>query len=135
MKSLIKMEYDGGLTYSIITSITTIIGPIITWLLARKKNAAEVDGNVIANMKESLDFYKQLSDDTRERLDDALSRLNNALKRNDELEHKVNDLQKQIMTLSMMVAGYGLQEKLNIINGNEADANKHVEGTPDTNSK
>lgn len=118
------MEYDGGLTYSIITSITTIIGPIITWLLARKKNAAEVDGNVIANMKESLDFYKQLSDDTRQRLDDALTRLNSALKRNDELEQKINDLQKQIMTLSMMVAGYGLQDKLNSINGDVTIVNK-----------
>ena len=119
--------------------ITNILAPIITgfasWLMAKKKYYSEVDSTVIANMKESLEFYKQLSDDTMERLDDALSRLNNALKRNDELEHKVNDLQKQIMTLSMMVAGYGLQEKLNIINENEENANKHVEGAPDTNSK
>ena len=114
---------DGPLTYSIITSITTIIGPIITWFLARKKNAAEVDSNIIENMKESLDFYKQLSDDTRRRLDDAL-------KRNDELEQKVNDLQKQVMTLSMMVAGYGLQEKLNIINENDAIANEDTGESP-----
>lgn len=113
------MEYDGSLTYAVITSITTIVGPIIAWFLARKKNAAEVDSNVIANMKESLDFYKQLSDDTRRRLDDAL-------KRNDELEQKINDLQKQVMTLSMMVAGYGLQEKLNIINENETNANEYT---------
>lgn len=117
------MEYDGSLTYAVITSITTIIGPIIAWFLARKKNAAEVDSNVISNMKESLDFYKQLSDDTRRRLDDAL-------KRNDELEQKVNDLQKQVMTLSMMVAGYGLQEKLNIINENEANSNEDTGESP-----
>jgi len=114
---------DGPLTYSIITSITTIIGPIIAWFLARKKNAAEVDSNVIANMKESLDFYKQLSDDTRRRLDDAL-------KRNDELEQKINDLQKQVMTLSMMVAGYGLQEKLNIINEDDTTANEDTGESP-----
>lgn len=113
------MEYDGSLIYAVITSITTIVGPVIAWFLARKKNAAEVDSNVIANMKESLDFYKQLSDDTRRRLDDAL-------KRNDELEQKINDLQKQVMTLSMMVAGYGLQEKLNIINENETNANEYT---------
>lgn len=119
---------DGPLTYSIITSITTIIGPIITWFLARKKNAAEVDSNIIENMKESLDFYKQLSDDTRRRLDDAL-------KRNDELEQKINDLQKQVMTLSMMVAGYGLQEKLNIITGSETDVNDDTRESPSRRGK
>lgn len=122
------MEYDGSLTYAVITSITTIIGPIIAWFLARKKNAAEVDSNVIANMKESLDFYKQLSDDTRRRLDDAL-------KRNDELEQKVNDLQKQVMTLSMMVAGYGLQEKLNIISENETNSNEDTGKSPGRHDK
>jgi peptidoglycan hydrolase CwlO-like protein len=95
---------DSTLTYSIITSITTIVGPIITWLLARKKYASEVDNNVIANMKESLEFYKQLSDDNKARLDDAL-------KRSAKLEQEVNDLRKQVATLSMILAGYGLQEK------------------------
>lgn len=122
------MEYDGSLIYAVITSITTIIGPIIAWFLARKKNAAEVDSNVIANMKESLDFYKQLSDDTRRRLDDTL-------KRNDELEQKVNDLQKQVMTLSMMVAGYGLQEKLNIISENETNSNEDTGESPGRHGK
>lgn len=112
------MEYDGGVIYSIVALIiTTIIGPIITWFLARKKNAAEVDSNIIENMKESLDFYRQLSDDTRKRLDDAL-------KRNDELEQKVNDLQKQVMTLSMMVAGYGLQEKINLTNTTDGNVDE-----------
>lgn len=129
------MEYDASLTYSIITSITTIIGPIITWFLARKKNEAEVDGNIITNMKESLDFYKQLSDDTRDRLDDTLSRLDAALRRNDQLEKKINDLEKQVMTLSMIIAGYGLQDKLNSITNDDEKTDESTVCPTEENSK
>lgn len=42
--------------------ITNILAPIITgfasWLMAKKKYYSEVDSTVIANMKESLEFYK-----------------------------------------------------------------------------
>lgn len=114
------MEYSGDLTYSIITSITTIVGPIITWLLARKKYASEVDNNVIANMRESLEFYKQLSDDNKARLDDAL-------KRSAKLEQEVNDLRKQVATLSMILAGYGLQEK----HHNESSDEQRVDDSPE----
>lgn len=116
------MEYSGDLTYSIITSITTIVGPIITWLLARKKYASEVDNNVIANMRESLEFYKQLSDDNKARLDDAL-------KRSAKLEQEVNDLRKQVATLSMILAGYGLQEKHYNENTNGQSVNDSVENS------
>ena len=40
-------------------------------------------------MKESLDFYKQLSDDNRSRLEEVL-------KRNDELENDVKNLRNQM---------------------------------------
>lgn len=116
------MEYSGDLTYSIITSITTIVGPIITWLLARKKYASEVDNNVIANMRESLEFYKQLSDDNKARLDDAL-------KRSAKLEQEVNDLRKQVATLSMILAGYGLQEKHYNENTNGQSVNDSAENS------
>jgi len=60
----------------IILIITNILAPIITgfatWLMAKKKYYSEVDSTVIANMKESLDFYKQLSDDNKERLAEVL---------------------------------------------------------------
>ena len=62
----------------IILIITNILAPVITgfatWLMAKKKYYSEVDSTVIANMKESLDFYKQLSDDNRERLKEVLDK-------------------------------------------------------------
>ena len=57
------------LTTGIIGLFTTIVSGWTSWIFARKKYNSEVDSQVITNMKESLDFYKQLSDDNKERLD------------------------------------------------------------------
>lgn len=72
--------------------LTTIISGWTSWFFARKKYNSEVDGNLIANMKESLEFYKQLSDDNKKRLDEAL-------KRSDYLEEEVKELRKHVLNL------------------------------------
>lgn len=77
--------------------ITNILAPIITgfasWLMAKKKYYSEVDSTVIANMKESLDFYKQLSDDNRARLAEVLEK-------NDRLETEISELKTQMIKLA-----------------------------------
>lgn len=84
----------------IILIITNILAPIITgfatWLMAKKKYYSEVDSTVIANMKESLDFYKQLSDDNKERL----SRI---LEKNEQLEKELSDLRTQVLNLTLNI--------------------------------
>ena len=72
--------------------LTTLISGWTSWFFARKKYNSEVDSNLIANMKESLEFYKQLSDDNKKRLDEAL-------KRSDYLEEEVEELRKQVLNL------------------------------------
>lgn len=72
--------------------LTTIISGWTSWFFARKKYNSEVDGNLISNMKESLEFYKQLSDDNKKRLDEAL-------RRSDYLEEEVKELRKQVLNL------------------------------------
>ena len=72
--------------------LTTLISGWTSWFFARKKYNSEVDGNLIANMKESLEFYKQLSDDNKKRLDETL-------KRSDYLEEEVKELRKQVLNL------------------------------------
>lgn len=72
--------------------ITTIVSSWASWFFARKKYNSEVDSNLINNMKESLDFYKRLSADNRERLEEVL-------KRNTELEQEVGELRKQLFNL------------------------------------
>lgn len=72
--------------------ITTIISGWTSWFFARRKYNSEVDNNLIENMQQSLEFYKKLSDDNKNRLDEVL-------KRNAELEQEIKDLRKQIFSL------------------------------------
>lgn len=76
--------------------ITNILAPIITgvvtWLLAKRKYNSEVDNNLINNMKESLEFYKNLSDDNKDRLEEVL-------KRNEQMEKEIMQLRGQVFAL------------------------------------
>ena len=81
---------------ALIGLFTTVSSSVITWFLTRKKYNSEVDQNLIQNMKESLDFYRQLSDDNRSRLEEVL-------KRNDELEEEVKKLRDQMFTLMSQI--------------------------------
>ena len=81
---------------ALIGIFSTIFSSWTTWFLTRKKYNSEVDQNLIQNMKESLDFYKQLSDDNRSRLEEVL-------KRNDELENDVKNLRNQMFNLMSQI--------------------------------
>ena len=72
--------------------ITTVISGWTSWFFARRKYNSEVDNNLIENMQQSLEFYRKLSDDNKNRLDEVL-------KRNAELEQEIRDLRKQIFSL------------------------------------
>lgn len=76
----------------VIGIITTIAGSWTSYIFTKRKYNAEVDNNVIDNMKQSLDFYIKLSDDNKNRLDEAL-------KRNDALEDEIRQLRKQMFEL------------------------------------
>lgn len=72
--------------------ITTVISGWASWFFTRRKYNSEVDNNLIENMQQSLEFYKKLSDDNKNRLDEVL-------KRNAELEQEIKDLRKQMFSL------------------------------------
>lgn len=72
--------------------ITTVVSGWASWFFARRKYNSEVDNNLIENMQQSLEFYKKLSDDNKNRLDEVL-------KRNAELEQEIKDLRKQMFSL------------------------------------
>ena len=76
--------------------ISTIISGWVTWFFTRKKYNAEVDQTLVQNMKESLDFYKKLSDDNRDRLQEVL-------KRNDELEEEIKKLRDQMFSIMSQI--------------------------------
>lgn len=105
----------------IIGLFTTIVSGWTSWIFARKKYNSEVDSQVIANMKESLDFYKQLSDDNKERLDQVLQQNKEILAQNAELieqnkrlQEEVEELKKQIKILTDRANKNGTTGKKNV---------------------
>ena len=54
-------------------------------------------------MKESLDFYRQLSDDNKSRLEEVLRRNDELEQRNDRLEEEVKKLRDQMFTLMSQI--------------------------------
>lgn len=85
----------GVIITGVIGLVTSITSGWLSYLFTRKKYNSEVDQTVIHNMKESLEFYKQLSDDNKERLDEML-------KRNDELKDAIKELRKQVSELMLL---------------------------------
>lgn len=81
---------------SIIGFVTTISSSTLSWTLAKRKYHAEVDNSLIANMKESLDFYKAITTDNKERLDNMLERTDRLERENAELKGKILDLMGSI---------------------------------------
>lgn len=81
---------------ALIGTVSSAISAWLSWFFTRRKYGAEVDQNIIQNMKESLEFYKQLSDDNKQRLDEMR-------KENAELKADLKDLQKSVNILMAQV--------------------------------
>lgn len=79
--------------------ITTITSGWFSWFLAKKKYDTEVDGALIANMQESLEFYTKLSDDNKARLDEAIRKNDQLEEANERLKEEVHQLREQVFTL------------------------------------
>lgn len=86
---------ENEIIIAVIGIISTVVSGWVSWFFTRKKYNVEIDNNVISNMRESLEFYKQLSDDNKQRLDEVL-------KRNDALEVEIKELRKQVSELMLM---------------------------------
>lgn len=107
--------------------ITTVISGWTSWFFARRKYNSEVDNNLIENMQQSLEFYKKLSDDNKDRLDEVL-------KRNAELEQEIKDLRKQMFSLMNSICTdltcQLRKRNLNLFNEqNETDSRQEMEET------
>lgn len=77
---------------ALIGILSTTISSVVTYMLTKRKYNAEVDSNVIQNLKDSLDFYKKICDDNSQRIDEYQ-------KENQELRKRVNDLEQQVTYL------------------------------------
>lgn len=86
-------------TETLIVVFTSFTSAWISWFFARRKYNSEVDNNLIHNMNESLEFYKKLSDDMKDRLDVVLKDNEKKDKQIERLENELVELRKQMFTM------------------------------------
>lgn len=83
--------------------LTTITSGWVSWFFARKKYNSEVDHNLIENMKESLEFYKQLSDDNKARIEESINKCNMLETELATANNELLSLRKQMLDLTMNI--------------------------------
>lgn len=83
--------------------VSSIVSAWTSWFFTRKKYNTDIDSQLIQNMKESLEFYKKLSDDNKLRLDDVLKRNEELERRDEKLEDEVRQLKNQMLNLMSQI--------------------------------
>ena len=83
--------------------ITTIASSFATWLFSRKKYNAEVSHDEIINMKEPLEFYKDLSESNQRTLTEILNKSEELANANIKLLIEVQNLKMQVSTLLQVI--------------------------------
>lgn len=91
--------------------MTTVASSFVSWFFAKRKYNAEVDNHLIANMQDSLEFYKSLADDNKVRLESVLQE-------NAELRKEIHELRTEQQMLMSVLAKYGLQK---LVESNEPE--------------
>ena len=128
-------EHFSVLLTGAIGLVTTIVSGWTSWFFARKKYNSEVDSQVIANMKESLSFYKDLSNDTQERLNlvleqnkEILAQNAQLIEQNIRLEAEVKILKAEVKDLTEKLGELD-PTKLKKVKKNGADSKKNIQGS------
>ncbi len=107
------------------TIVTALIGILVTfasslttYFFTRRKYNAEVEGNSIDNMDNSLDFYIKLANDNKEKLDSLSSenenlrnKMEEVLQENVKLMEQMIELRAQINKLTSIVKKNGITIK------------------------
>lgn len=93
------MIESGTLIMGLIGILATFISGFTAWFFTRRKYNSEVDNNLIENMQDSLEFYKKLSDDNKDRLTEVLQK-------NRTLEAEIVELRKEVAELKALVGKY-----------------------------
>lgn len=91
------------LDVALMPALAALLSGLATWVFARKKNAAEVDGTNISNMHNALGFYTAIINDSKEQTD-KLSELNKSLfLENLELKQRLSALQVEVNDLRLEI--------------------------------
>lgn len=79
------------------------ISSCVTWLLSRKKQNADIDNAVIEGMQKSLEFYENLSDDTKKRLEEAVKERNILSDKIEQQGKEIAELKSEMLRLTVSI--------------------------------
>lgn len=95
----------------ILPLISSVVTSIVTWLLTRRKYIAEVNTVDIESMKQSLEFYKAMSDDNKKRLEEYQDEIrtlkNESAERDKKYQAEINELRRQLTELTLKLIKQG----------------------------
>lgn len=83
--------------------VSTIVSSWASWVFARRKYNSEVDSNLIHNMQEGLEYYKQLSDDNKTRIKEVLDENKQLFDENKQLRKDLEELKSQMNKLATSI--------------------------------
>lgn len=83
--------------------VSTIVSSWASWVFARRKYNSEVDSNLIHNMQEGLEYYKQLSDDNKARIKAVLDENKQLFDDNKQLRKDLEELKSQMNKLATSI--------------------------------
>lgn len=90
--------------------VSTIVSGWTSWILARRKYNSEVDSNIIANMQKTFDFYKDISNDNKNRLEEVLQEnsdlrdeVENLSQENRYLRREIGNLKDQVIKIATTI--------------------------------
>lgn len=82
---------------------SSVVSSVVSFFVAKKKYNVEVDHDEIQNMKESLDFYKQLSESNQKILSEILTKSEELANSNIKLLLEVQNLKSQVGILLQII--------------------------------
>lgn len=94
---------DTEILTALVGTGSAAISSCVTWLLSRRKENAEIDHTVIEGMQKSLQFYEQLSDDTKKRLEESVQERLALKQQLDAQGVEIANLKSELLRLSISI--------------------------------
>lgn len=88
--------------------VASSVSAWVSYIFTKRKYKVEVDNATIQGMKDSLEFYKTLSDDNKQRLEELRQE-------NLELRRELEDLRRQMIDLTLhLTTNYAFLSKADL---------------------
>lgn len=83
---------DTEISVALVGILSSVISSVVSWFLAKRKYNAEVDSDEIQNLKDSLDFYKDVLEENQRVLKTYIKKVDDSMLEIHSLRKGVQEL-------------------------------------------